>query len=168
MFPGILASFPGTRPKRNGNLLVFIPLKIPCACLAPSHSAHRRPASSISPRSRLCPGSPPCPSSPKGCCVPAGAAHCSFLVSLSTLSSHWARNNFSLQDFSTKRPKRRTGMPSLAERYQPPLKQRNRVFASSKRSLSFLPANKHTTPRTCCHAGSAPENVNMDHLVTTY
>lgn len=65
VFPGILASFPGTHPKRDGNLLVFIPLKIPCACLAPSHPAHRRPASSISPWSRLRPGSPPCRHPPK-------------------------------------------------------------------------------------------------------
>ena len=43
VFPGILASFPGTHPERDGNLLVFIPLKIPRAGLAPSHSAHRRP-----------------------------------------------------------------------------------------------------------------------------
>lgn len=37
VFPAILASFPGTHPKRAGNLGVFIPLKIPRACLAASH-----------------------------------------------------------------------------------------------------------------------------------
>ena len=39
VFPGILVSFPGTHPEMDGNLLVFIPLKIPRAGLAPSHSA---------------------------------------------------------------------------------------------------------------------------------
>lgn len=64
VFPGILASFPGTHPKRVGNLGVFIPLKIPRARLAPSHSAHIRLASSISLRRRLCPDSPRMPTTP--------------------------------------------------------------------------------------------------------
>lgn len=116
VFPGILASFPGTHPARDGNLLVFIPLKIPCACLAPSHSAHRRPASCISPGSRLCPGSPPCRHPLKGCRLPAGAAHRSSLASLLVLSSHWAEILLPYSIFSTKRPKRRMEMTSLTER----------------------------------------------------
>lgn len=75
VFPGILASFPGTHPKRDGNLLVFIPLKVPRACLAPSHSAHRRPLPPFLPK-QILPWCSPHPS-PPGRCLPPGAATCS-------------------------------------------------------------------------------------------